>query len=60
MFDILRTKTEAKYEFLTNYLKAKIENDEYMDKEELKRILIALEVKFQEIEFQEKGKEENE
>ena len=55
MFDILRTKTEAKYEFLTKYLKAKIENDEYMDKEELKKILIALEV-----EFQEKEKEENE
>lgn len=56
MYESERTRTEAtNYVFLTNYLKAIIENDEYIDKNELKRILIALEVK-----FQEKEKKENE
>lgn len=34
------------YEFLINYLKARIENEEYIDRDELKRILIALGIEF--------------
>lgn len=45
----------AKYLFLVNYLRERIENDEYLDRAELKRILVALDVK-----FKEKEKKENE
>ena len=33
---------EVKYGFLVSYLKARVENNEYIDRDELKRILIAL------------------
>lgn len=42
-------KQSINYEFLINYLKERIIKDEYMDKKELKKILIALDVKFEEI-----------
>ena len=35
---------KVKYDFLVNYLRAKVEKGEYIDTTELKRILIALEL----------------
>lgn len=35
-----------KYDFLVNYLKERIKDSIYIDKDEVKRILIALGVKF--------------
>lgn len=41
-------KQSVNYEFLINYLKEIIVNDDFLDKRELKKILIALDVKFEE------------
>jgi hypothetical protein len=41
---------EIKYKFLTNYLKNKIENNDYLDIHELKKILEALEVEINKME----------
>ncbi len=48
-------KKAIKYETITNYLKARIENNDWLDANEIKRILIALEVG-----IKEKEKKENE
>lgn len=48
-------KKAIKYETITNYLKARIENKEWLDATEIKKLLIALE-----IEIKEEEKENNE
>ncbi len=43
---------EIKYKFLVKYIKDKIENDDYLDRNELKKILIALDVEIDEKEIE--------
>jgi hypothetical protein len=42
--NIMYAEEKAKFEFLTKYLKRIVENDEYISRDELKKILIALDV----------------
>ena len=48
MIDVNRVIESTKYRFLINYLKEKIESDIYIDRDELKKILKSLDVKFKE------------
>lgn len=48
MINVNNVVESTRYRFLINYLKEKIENGDYIDKDELKKILKSLDVEFKE------------